>query len=111
MLPLLAFADGVTTTTVSASDLGLANPLVLGPLAAFVFAVFVFEIVVPGKAYKREVAENERLRELTNTIIPVAEEMVAVSKKMVEVMDTNTRGLERILDFMRDQKYAGRAGQ
>ncbi|WP_156022947.1 hypothetical protein [Terracoccus sp. 273MFTsu3.1] len=79
----------------SASELGVdVDPRVLGPLAAFVFLIFTFEVVVSGKAYKREVEENARLREMNAKIIPVAEEMVSLSKKMIEVTDSTGKALE-----------------
>jgi hypothetical protein len=78
-----------------ASELGVdLDPRVLGPLAAFVFLAFTFEVVVSGKAYKREVEENARLREMNAKIIPVAEEMVTISKKMLEVTDSAGKALE-----------------
>lgn len=84
------------------SGLSVSNPLVLGPIAAFVFTVFVTEVVVSGKAYRREVAENTRLRALVEQVIPLAENMVrittevaAVSKRMTEVLQQALLDRER----------------
>lgn len=74
----------------SSDQLGIEDPRVLGPLAAFVFAVFVFEIVAPGKAYKRLQVENEKMREMLAKVLPVSEEMLAISKQMMAVMQANT---------------------
>lgn len=74
----------------SSDQLGIEDPRVLGPLAAFVFGVFVFEIVAPGKAYKRLQAENEKMREMLAKVIPVSEEMLEISKQMMSVMQAST---------------------
>ncbi len=82
--------------------MGIEDPRVLGPLAAFVFAAFVFEIVVPGKAYKREAEENKRLREELARWLPVIEEVVDVSKRMVVLTESVGKTLEQFLDYMDD---------
>lgn len=84
------------------TQLGIEDPRVLGPLAAFVFAVFIFEIVTPGKAYKRLQVENEKMREMLARLIPVSEEMLAVTKQTLVVLANVTRALEDFLDWWAD---------
>jgi hypothetical protein len=84
--------------------LSVNNPLVLGPIAAFIFTIFITEVVVSGKAYRREVAENERLRALTEQVIPLAENMVKVTSEQVEVTKNVTRVLDQVTDLLRDKK-------
>jgi hypothetical protein len=74
------------------------NPLILGPLAAFVFAIFVSEVVVPGKTYRREVDENARLRDLVEHVIPLAESMTATTR----VTDVMGRVIDKLADPRRD---------
>ncbi|MFF1701198.1 hypothetical protein [Streptomyces sp. NPDC058252] len=89
------------------SGLSVDNPLVLGPIAAFIFAIFTVEIVVSGKAYRREVEENKRLRTLTEKVVPLAEQMVTTARDLVEatrdsiaVQATVTDVLEDVLDII-----------
>lgn len=84
--------------------LSVNNPLVLGPIAAFIFTIFITEIVVSGKAYRREVAENERLRRLTEQVIPLAENMVKTTAEQVEVTKNVTRVLDQVVDLMRERR-------
>jgi len=86
------------------SALSVNNPLVLGPIAAFIFTIFITEIVVSGKAYRREVAENERLRALTEKVIPLAQTMVNTTAEQVEVTRTVTRVLDQVVDLLRERR-------
>lgn len=88
----------------SASGLGIEDPLVLGPIAAFIFTIFVTEIIVPGKAYRREVEENKRLRALTEKVVPLAEQMVSATKDMLKVGNATTKALEDFLRFWDDER-------
>lgn len=101
MQHLLATAPG-------SSGLSVDNPLVLGPIAAFIFAIFVTEIVVSGKAYKREVEENKRLRQLVERVVPLAEQMVAAARDLIQATQdsitthtTVAEVLEDVLDALR----------
>lgn len=93
-----------------ADTLGIDNPFVLGPIAAFVFIVFTIEIVVSGKAYRREVEENRRLRALTEKVVPLAERMVVATGGLVEatrdsiaVQATVQEVLEDVLDLFQGE--------
>ncbi|MGD6750372.1 hypothetical protein [Streptomyces sp. BH105] len=83
------------------------NPLILGPLAAFVFAIFVSEVVVPGKTYRREVDENSRLRELVEHIIPLAESMTTTAQEMVTATTRVTDVMDRVMNTLADQRHDG----
>lgn len=90
-------------SAVDASGLSVDNPFVLGPIAAFIFTVFVMEIIVPGKAYRREVEENKRLRQLVEKVVPLAEALVSTAADMIKVTKEATKALERFVDFMSDE--------
>ncbi|MET9119920.1 hypothetical protein [Streptomyces sp. NPDC004528] len=83
------------------------NPLILGPLAAFVFAVFVSEVVVPGKTYRREVDENARLRDLVEQVIPLAESMTATAQEMVSATTRVTDVMDRVVSTLADSRRDG----
>lgn len=85
------------------SGLSVDNPFVLGPIAAFVFIVFVMEIIVPGKAYRREVEENSRLRALIEKVVPLAETLVSIAGEMTAAMKENAQAFEHFVQFMRDE--------
>lgn len=84
----------------SAGSLSIDSPLVLGPIAAFVFTVFVSEVIVPGKAYKREVEENNRLRALTEKVVPLAEQMVTATKEIVAATAAVTEVMEDAIEIL-----------
>lgn len=90
-------------TIAQAADttLSVNNPLVLGPIAAFVFIIFVSEIIVSGKAYRREVEENKRLRILVEKIIPLAESLVAATKDVIQAMLKLAGNQENLLEYMK----------
>jgi hypothetical protein len=83
-----------------AGTLNLSNPAVLGPIAGFVFVVFVAEIIIPGKSYKREVEENKRLRELVETVVPLSEKMVESNKVVVETLSQLSSTLNTLVDVL-----------
>lgn len=91
MLHLLATAP-------DAAGIAFSSPLVLGPLAAFVFAVFIAEIVVLGKTHRREVEENQRLREVVEKVIPLAESMVETGDEMVRATTRITDTVDRVFN-------------
>jgi ribosomal protein L17 len=93
----------------AASDGGVTfdNPLILGPLAAFVFAIFVSEVVVPGKTYRREVDENARLRDLVEHVIPLAESMTATAQEMVSATTRVTDVMDRVVNTLADPRRNG----
>lgn len=101
---MLLVANFASATSASGSGLGIDNPLVLGPIAAFIFTVFVTEIIVPGKAYRREVEENTRLRALTEKVVPLAEQMVSATKDMLKVGEATTKTLEEFIRFWDDER-------
>lgn len=76
--------------------LSITDPRVLGSIGAFIFLVFVYELVVSGRAYKRELEENARLRRIVETIIPLAE-------KMTDAIEANTATVERLADVVEDK--------
>ncbi|MFD6934676.1 hypothetical protein ACFWAP_00775 [Streptomyces goshikiensis] len=80
------------------------NPLILGPLAAFVFAIFVSEVVVPGKTYRREVDENARLRDLVEQVIPLAESMTSTAQEMVTATTRVTDVMDRAVTTLADAR-------
>jgi hypothetical protein len=82
---------GLLLSAPSTPGIAVNDPLVLGPIAAFIFVVFVSETVVSGKAYKREVEENKRLRELIERVVPLAEKMVSATQQIIEVTQEATR--------------------
>jgi hypothetical protein len=82
--------------------LSVDNPLVLGPIAAFIFAVFVTEVVVSGKAYRREVEENKRLRALTEKVVPLAEQMVSAAKDLVQATRDSVATQATVTDVLED---------
>lgn len=88
--------------TGASGGLSVDNPLVLGPIAAFIFTIFVSEIVVSGKAYKREVEENQRLRTLIEKVVPLSETMVTTTKEVTEAMKKVADNLEAVLDVVLD---------
>jgi hypothetical protein len=92
--------------TYTSSNLTVDSPLVLGPVAAFIFTVFVSEIVVSGKTYRREVEENVRLRTVTERVIPLAENMVDVTREVSEGLIQSTRVMEDVLDWLADDAAA-----
>lgn len=94
------WADAVFAAEGSA--LNLANPVVLGPIAAFVFIVFVSEIIIPGKSYKREVDENKRLRELVETVVPLSEKTVETNKQVIETLQQLSYTLNTLVDLLLD---------
>jgi hypothetical protein len=82
--------------------LSVDNPLVLGPIAAFIFAVFVTEVVVSGKAYRREVEENRRLRALTEKVVPLAEQMVTTARDLVQATRDSVAAQATVADVLED---------
>jgi hypothetical protein len=86
----------------SGGGLSVDNPLVLGPIAAFIFAVFVTEIVVSGKAYRREVEENKRLRALTEKVVPLAEQMVTTARDLVQATRDSVAAQATVTDVLED---------
>jgi len=101
---MLSVANYILATGAGGSGLGIEDPLVLGPIAAFIFTIFVTEIVVPGKAYKREVEENKRLRDLTEKVVPLAEQMVEGIKDMLRMSELTGRVLEDFQNFWKDER-------
>lgn len=101
MLLTSVFMDAAAAAT-DPGGLSVNNPLVLGPIAAFIFTIFITEVVVSGKAYRREVAENERLRALTEQVIPLAENMIKTTVEQVEVTKESTRVLQQVVDLLRN---------
>lgn len=95
---MISLVSGVLAATQDAG-LSVDSPLVLGPIAGFVFTVFVSEVVVSGKSYRREVAENERLRALVEKVVPLAENMVETSKEMVLATNEARRTMDDFLRF------------
>lgn len=87
----------------SGSGIDVANPLVLGPIAGFVFIIFVMEVVVSGKAYRREVEENIRLRTLTEKVVPLAESMVTTTKDLADVTKEVTRVMDTVVDLLEEK--------
>lgn len=87
--------------------LSVDNPFVLGPIAAFIFTVFVMEIIVPGKSYRREVEENVRLRTLVEKVVPLAEALVTTAADIIAVTKENTLALNHFLQFMSDEGGPG----
>ncbi|MDX3260819.1 hypothetical protein PV336_16500 [Streptomyces sp. MI02-2A] len=82
--------------------MSIDDPLVLGPVAAFIFAVFVTEIVVSGKAYRREVEENKRLRTLTEKVVPLAENMVITARDLVSATRDSIAAQATVTDVLED---------
>jgi hypothetical protein len=82
--------------------LSIDNPLVLGPIAAFIFAVFVTEVVVSGKAYRREVEENKRLRTLTERVVPLAEQMVIAARDLIQTTRDSITSQATVTDVLED---------
>ena len=101
---MLSVAHFISAAGAGGSGLGIEDPLVLGPIAAFIFTIFVTEIVVPGKAYKREVEENKRLRDLTEKVVPLAEQMVDGIKDMLRMSELTGRVLEDFQNFWKDER-------
>lgn len=83
------------------NSLSVSNPLVLGPIAAFVFIIFVSEIIVSGKAYRREVEENKRLRTLVEKVVPLAESLVTATKEVIQAMVKLAGNQENLLEYMK----------
>jgi hypothetical protein len=81
--------------------LSVDNPLVLGPIAAFVFIIFVTEVIVSGKAYRREVEENKRLRLLVEKVVPLAEALVVATKDVIAAMIKLATNQENLLEYMK----------
>lgn len=84
--------------------LSVDNPLVLGPVAAFIFTIFITEVIVSGKAYRREVAENARLRALNEQIIPLASAMVKTTSEVVDQHREISRVLITVVELIREKK-------
>ncbi|MDP9870356.1 MULTISPECIES: hypothetical protein [Streptosporangium] len=82
----------------------LTNPLFLGPLAAFVFLIFVNEIVVPGRAYRRVVDENARLSGVIETVVPIAQSMVDSAKQNAAVLEDVVAVLEDVTTRLAEAK-------
>lgn len=82
--------------------LSVDDPIVLGPVAALIFAVFVTEVVVSGKAYRREVDENRRLRALTEKVVPLAEQMVTAARDLVSATRDSVAAQATITDVLED---------
>jgi len=76
--------------------LDLTNPIVLGPLAGFIFAVFVYEVIVPGRSFRRLQEENKRLRQITENLVPLTARMVDVCDQHARILARNTALLEEI---------------
>lgn len=79
---LHTLAAEVVLAANAATGLSIDNPLVLGPIAAFIFTIFVSEVVVSGKAYRRMEAENARLRGIVEKVIPLSETMVTATQSL-----------------------------
>lgn len=97
----------LAATAVSVNGLAIDNPLVLGPLAAFIFAVFVSELVVPGKTHRREVEENARLRGLVEQVIPLAESMTETAQDMVVATQRVTDVMDRVVNALVERRSNG----
>ncbi|TKK84579.1 hypothetical protein FDA94_28535 [Herbidospora galbida] len=76
-------------------DLALTDPRVLGPVAAFIFVAFVFEIIVSGRAYRRVVAERDAARAVVDQLLPLA-------AQMAKVLETNNTTLARVVTAVED---------
>lgn len=87
-------------TPADTSWLDPSNPaaalLVFGPVGAVILMLFIYEIVVSGRAHKRELDENARLREIVETVIPLAQTMTELCGKAIEVLDKNTEVLRQM---------------
>ncbi|MFI6512851.1 hypothetical protein ACIBCT_35065 [Streptosporangium sp. NPDC050855] len=81
--------------------LSLTNPIVLGPVVGFVFAVFVYEVIVPGKSYRREQEENARLRELVETVIPLTAKLVEICEQNTELIEKNTAAFHEVTAYLK----------
>lgn len=91
--------------------LPIDDPRVLGSMAAFVFIIFVAEVVVSGKAYKRVVAENAKLRRQNAEMLPVVEEMVETMKRALRVTENSTDVSEALLAYWKDEPYKRRGAR
>ncbi|MFK0015721.1 hypothetical protein [Streptomyces sp. NPDC091027] len=97
----------IAAAATGSSGVTVDNPLILGPLAAFVFAIFVSEVVVPGKTYRREVDENARLRDLVEQVIPLAESMTSTAQEMVATTTRVTDVMDRVVTTLADSRRDG----
>lgn len=82
------------------TGLSIADPVVLGPVAAFIFLIFVTEVIVSGKAYRRLAEENDRLRSVAEKVVPIAEAMVATTSEMLQSSTRMTAVMEEIVNLL-----------
>ncbi|MGW0064782.1 hypothetical protein ACWDTT_33265 [Streptosporangium sandarakinum] len=88
----------------AAPEFDPAQLLVFGPAVAVVVFLFVKEIIVPGPAYARETAENERLQKVIESVIPLAQEMVAAAKQNSAALEDVVEVLERVTETLTEAR-------
>jgi hypothetical protein len=86
----------------------LTDPLIFGPAIGLVLMLlilairaFVREDIVPGKHAQRLQAENARLTQLVEVLIPLTERMTSAVEK-------NTETLNDVLDIIDDSRHRAR---
>lgn len=95
-------ASAAFVAAAGSSDITI-NPVVLGPLAAFVFLCFVTEVIVPGKSWKRLNDEADRRGKLNEQVVPLAENMVSSVKDMAASLDKVADMVEDVLELLDDE--------
>ncbi|WP_188187637.1 hypothetical protein [Nonomuraea sp. SYSU D8015] len=100
-MAVFVFIAALAVLAAEDPGLSLANPIVLGPIAGFIFAVFVYEVIVPGKTFRREQEENARLRELVETVIPLTAKLVEVCEQNTELITRNTEAFHEVTALLR----------
>lgn len=99
---LTTLASAAFVAAAGSSDITV-NPVVLGPLAAFVFLCFVTEVIVPGKSWKRLNEESDRRGKLNEQVVPLAENMVSSVKDMAASLDKVADMVEDVLELLDDE--------
>ena len=98
-----SLANAAFITAASGSSDITVNPVVLGPLAAFVFICFITEVIVPGKSWKRLNEEADRRGKLNEQVVPLAENMVSSVKDMATSLDKVADMVEDVLELLDDE--------
>jgi hypothetical protein len=76
----------------------------LGPIAGLVFILFITELIVPGRSFKRLDDDYKKSRELNEKVIPLAEKMTDSQNDLARALDRVTQAMEDVLEELARQQ-------
>lgn len=67
---------------------------------AFIIWLVIDERIVPGRTYRRAMADNEALRKTVEKIVPLAQDMVEIVESTATTMERSTRVTEDCINAL-----------